>query len=296
MKHTHYKTISFVLFLLIFFPALTHGAEFIATSTAQAIHAGDQFEVNILLNTDGENANAFGGMVTYPTDLLQLKEIRDGNTIVNFWVDMPTSTPSGVLFSGITPGGYQGQSGKIMSLIFTAKVVGQGNIGIVNTQLLRNDGAGSEIPLTVSNFSFSIAAANGQGGVVVPEIKNTELPEAFVPQVGQDPSVFDGKWFIAFAAEDKGSGIDHYEVKESKYTILDFSKWNIATSPYLLTDQNLESTIYVKAVDKSGNERIEMISPKHPIAFYANLDNWFILVLIITFLWLYKNLVWKKYK
>ena len=259
------------------------------------IHTGDQFEVNILLNTDGENVNAFGGTVSYPADLLQLGEIRDGDSLVNFWVDTPTSTPDGVLFSGITPGGYQGQSGKILSLVFTAKAAGQGSISVVNGQLLRNDGVGTEIPFTVSNMVFSVSNG-GTGKVVVPQIKDTEPPESFVPEIGQDQNIFNGEWFVAFAAEDKGSGIDHYEVKESKYTILDFAKWNIATSPYLLTDQNLHSTIYVKAVDKSGNERIEKIAPMHPLAFYENLDNWFILIIIIAFLWLYKNLVWKKYK
>lgn len=294
MKHTTYKTILAIL-IFSFCAKTALGAQFIASTTAQVIHTGDQFEVNILLNTDGENVNAFGGTVSYPADLLQLGEIRDGDSLVNFWVDTPTSTPDGVLFSGITPGGYQGQSGKILSLVFTAKAAGQGSISVVNGQLLRNDGVGTEIPFTVSNMVFSVSNG-GTGKVVVPQIKDTEPPESFVPEIGQDQNIFNGEWFVAFAAEDKGSGIDHYEVKESKYTILDFAKWNIATSPYLLTDQNLHSTIYVKAVDKSGNERIEKIAPMHPLAFYENLDNWFILIIIIAFLWLYKNLVWKKYK
>ena len=35
----------------------------------------------------------------------------------------------------------------------------------------------------------------------------------------KDPNVFDGKWFLVFAALDKGSGIDHYEVMETNHVV-----------------------------------------------------------------------------
>ncbi len=297
MKCHNYKILfPFLISLFIFVPKFSFGAEFIASSSAENIHAGDQFEVDILLNTQGENANAVGGTVVYPSNLLQLNEIRDGNSLVNFWIDAPTSTANGVIFSGITPGGYEGSTGKILSLVFTAQAAGAGNISVTNGQLLRNDGSGSEISLTVSDFSFSVSESGNTNGVKVPLVKDNQPPESFVPEVGSDPNVFDGKFFVAFAASDKGSGIDHYEVKETKYRIFDFSKWIVVTSPYVLTDQNLQSYIYVKAVSKTGTERIEEISPVHSLPVYENPDIWFILILVIIFLLLYRKFIWKKHK
>lgn len=80
-------------------------------------------------------------------------------------------------------------------------------------------------------------------------------PEEFIPEIGQDPSMFGGKYFLSFATTDKTSGIDYYEVREGKQ---DFKK---TSSPYLLEDQSLGKEIIVRAYDKAGNERIAEIIP-----------------------------------
>jgi hypothetical protein len=84
---------------------------------------------------------------------------------------------------------------------------------------------------------------------------DTTLPELFGLYTGQDPSMFNGRYFLSFSAIDKTSGIDHYEIKEGKK---DFKE---VKSPYLLTDQNLTSKIIVKAIDKAGNERVSEMAP-----------------------------------
>ena len=49
-----------------------------------------------------------------------------------------------------------------------------------------------------------------------------------------------------------------------------YAEWMTAESPQILTDQKLKSFIYIKAVDKFGNERIEIIPPKNPQKWYEN--------------------------
>jgi len=63
-------------------------------------------------------------------------------------------------------------------------------------------------------------------------------------------------------------------------------------SPYLLKDQKLKSFIYVKAVDKAGNERIATLAPRYPLKWYEKWENW-IIIIIVTFI-LY--LLWKVIK
>jgi len=90
-------------------------------------------------------------------------------------------------------------------------------------------------------------------------------PEDFKPEIGQESSVFEGKYFLSFVAQDTTSGIDHYEVAELTRTLWGSAEeqWETAKSPYLLKDQSLKSIIKIRAVDKAGNERvIEYLPPK----------------------------------
>lgn len=130
-------------------------------------------------------------------------------------------------------------------------------------------------------------------------------PEEFEPKIGQNPAVFEGKYFLSFATQDKTSGVDHYEVIEEprKNVLENFiinllkkesevpEKWKVAKSPYLLEDQSLQSKILVKAVEKAGNERIAEIMPPHKI-MWEDVLSWIILTLIVMGIiwWL-----WKKY-
>jgi hypothetical protein len=95
-------------------------------------------------------------------------------------------------------------------------------------------------------------------------------PECFEPEIGREPTMFEGNNFLSFATIDKMSGIDHYEVMEAKmhsilYKLIQKEKtqeWKSVESPYLLEDQSLSSKILVKAVDKAGNIRVvEKIPP-----------------------------------
>jgi len=116
---------------------------------------------------------------------------------------------------------------------------------------------------------FSIVAS-------IPTLIDTEVPEAFTPVVASDQSIFNGKYFLVFAAQDKGSGIDHYEVRETRAYGKKRS-WEIAESPYLLRDQTLSSYIYVKAVDRVGNERVAEISPRYTFKWYTHYEFWVII-------------------
>jgi len=105
-------------------------------------------------------------------------------------------------------------------------------------------------------------------------------PEPFELKIGQDASMFGGKYFVSFLAIDKTSGIDHYEIQEGKG---DFRE---AKSPYLLGDQSLRNKIIVKVVDKAGNERIsELMPPRKAFAQSLFIQFVIILILVILVIW-----------
>jgi hypothetical protein len=118
-----------------------------------------------------------------------------------------------------------------------------------------------------------------------------------MPEITRDSSIFDNKWFLVFATQDKGSGIDHYEILETRSNIkailinkkifLNYFKkqWKIGESPYMLNDQKLQSYIFVKAIDKAGNERIVKLKPQNPLLWYKNLENWSIIIVVLLFIY-----------
>jgi hypothetical protein len=220
-----------------------------------------QFAVDVLLDTQQDDLNALEGKVFFPTDLLELKEVRDGSSIINFWVERPQKGTSPVTFSGVIPGGYRFPKGMIFSLVFEAKEIGQGNIRIEQARALKNDGQGTPALLTLTFSSVTVAETVPAPAAPVPGLTDTDPPEVFVPQMSQDPSIFDGKWFLSFATQDKSSGIDHYEIQETSFWGKE--KWVVGESPYELKHQDPTRTVYVKAVDRAGNERIGTASPAH---------------------------------
>ncbi|OGY22171.1 MAG: hypothetical protein A2126_00585 [Candidatus Woykebacteria bacterium GWB1_45_5] len=78
-------------------------------------------------------------------------------------------------------------------------------------------------------------------------------PEPFTPEADPKKDA-EKRPIISFVTADATSGIDHYEVK------IDNGVWVTALSPYQIPKiASGKHTIYVKAIDKAGNERIGQV-------------------------------------
>jgi len=267
------------------------------------IRAGDIFEVSFFINTEGEDINAIEGKIIFPEKYILLKEIRDGSSIINFWVERPNLINGEISFAGIIPGGYLSKKGFIFSLIFQALEDGGGLAEVKSLNVLANDGQGTPVETITKDtqiqifqktetpvLSTSSIFQNETFKTTEPfGIKDSNLPEIFEPKVVSDINLLDGKYFLVFATQDKGSGIDYYEVREQKvltifksdYVIWE-NNWNKVDNLHVLGDQSLHSFIYVKAVDKAGNERIAIIHPKNQVKLFEIWWFWAITVLSIV--------------
>ncbi len=278
------------VFLSFFVVAPVLASEIFFSTEAGEIKINQQFEIKVFVNTEKKYMNAVEGEVVFPQDLLKIEEINDGNSMVNFWIEKPKSLQEGkISFSGITPGGYNNVEGLLFSVIFTAKKEGNGNIVFNNIKVLQNDGLGTKDSVTISSFSFLISKQALIYQDKIPEIIDNDPPEDFKPEITNSPILFAGKWFLVFATQDKGSGIDHYEVKEGDKPFI------IVESPYLLQNQGLNEEIYVKAVDKDDNEKIVLLSSK-VLMWY---DNYILLAMVaggILLVYFIHKFLWIKRK
>ena len=94
-------------------------------------------------------------------------------------------------------------------------------------------------------------------------------------------------------------GIARYENKEEKISpILKIrikgTEWSEAQSPYILQDQKLQSWIFVKAIDKAGNERVAELAPQKSLKWYEDYLIWFIIIVAVL-IGLLGLLIFKKY-
>lgn len=243
-------------------------AKLIVKTEATGVGRGGAVTASVRLQSGRTAINATEGTLTYPANLLELREIRDGNSVVNFWIERPSpgSAPGQIRWSGVTPGGYSGDDGQIFSLVFEAVKEGAGSLSIRDALAAIDDGKGTPAPLTLESASISVATASAEAPVVsatttiAAEIaEDRDPPESFRIEVGRDPEAFSGKWFAAFSAEDKGTGIAYYEITENGRDAV-----RVSSGPFVLQDQSRRSTIIIRAVDKAGNAREETLTPPPP--------------------------------
>ena len=301
-KVRKFKTLILILlsaslyFLFSTIPALA--AEVYFEAPAKELGLDKIFEVKVFLNTEGESINAIEGEILFPVDNLEFQQINDGGSFVSLWIKKPSFDKNSVIFSGISPGGYEGKEAYLFSLILKGKETGEVTIDAKNMQLLRNEPPGFLVATRISSLKLEIKEQSLTPEFSLPEDKTP--PEIFTPYISKDSNVFDGKWFLVFATQDKISGIDHYEVQENRKQKIENRKWILAESPYLLKDQELKSYIYVKTIDRAGNERTAALPPQNQSAWY---EKYFLhiifgigIIIIIggVLIFIKRNSLWRK--
>ena len=250
----------------IFTAAPAFAADVFFDATSKQFPQGGDFLLSVFLNTERHSINAVEGRLVFPSELLDMLEVRDGDSAVTFWIKKPQFLTSNTLeFSGITPGGLLGTKQFLFAVLFRAKRSGDGTVMVNELQVLQNDGYGTRARITSTPFLFSISTGSAPSRSVVEPMQDAVPPEDFTPVIIQNRDVFEGKNVLVFSAQDKGSGIDHYEVREGS-----LARYGEAESPFLLQNQALDKKILVKAVDKNGNERVVIIPARVHSAWWEN--------------------------
>ena len=273
----------------------------LSTATAEAsilsfknsvdiVQVGEIISVQVILDTQGEQINALEGELQYSKDTLSFLKVIDGNSVINFWVQQPILEQEGVvLFSGITPGGVKGRDFEILTLQFEAKKEGIGSLLFKDMQVLLHDGIGTPVVVTIVPYELNILGQLTAPSVTTQYI-DTEPPEPFTPIITSDSDIFSNKKFIVFSTEDKGSGIESYQIKEGN-----FGRYEVAVSPYEIKDQSLSNEIFIKAIDREKNEYIAVIYPQNYLAWYQTAQaKAAILILCIFLLFLVSRHFFKK--
>ncbi len=282
MHYTLPKTL-FIFWFSTFFFCCAHASEIRLEASKVNIRTNEEFSVDLVVSNK-ELINALGGRVVFPEALLEVKEIRDGNSIIHVWIERPQlSAPGEIVFSGITPGGFVGADNKVLSILFEAKQEALAPISVLQVQAFRNDGSASEIGLSIRDTVVEIKPGDSRTRKEI--LYDHEKPEPFLPIIASDNSMFNGEYFVVFGTQDKGSGIKQYEIREGRW-----GRYQEATSPYHIRAQKLNTDIYIKAIDNAGNERLVIVPAPAPLFVWKYYGLFAILIgMIVVATVLYKK-------
>lgn len=280
---------------LVLSAARASAAQLTISAPASTVRIGDEFLVEVFLDPEGDKINATAGQITFPQSALELEEIYENKSIVSLWLSPPhLDGGETVAWSGIIPGGFGGvlspyysgaRPGQLFTLLFKARAATSTSFYAANVKTLLADGWGTPVSTRVAGAVLNITPGGSSGaGQTYKLPADQEPPLPFTPQVARDPAIFGGRWFVAFYTQDKETGVDYYSVLETRsgQGTVPASGWVEAASPYRLADQSLESYIYIRAVDKAGNERVAVIPPRYVYKWYQDATYWFILILIVV--------------
>lgn len=224
------RVIGIAFFILIF----AKGTIGIAATDVTIEEQGQGISA-LYLKTD-EPINSIEGVLA-PGSGATIEEIRKG-TIPGLWIISPEKQEGPIPFALAIPGGYRGEG-----IILTMRTTGNTPV-LRDIHVLRNDGMGSEVVTTTGTRPMKVISSTN----------DHTPPGEFHPEITKDPTLFNGQWFVVFHAEDKESGIDHYEVMEVRPEGgVGENQWQDGQSPYLLKDQTRQADIYIRAVDHAGN-------------------------------------------
>ena len=154
----------------------------------QGAAVGESFLVIVTLDTPAQAINALEGTLTYPAELLKVKSISTGGTLVGIWVEEPhlVSGQAQVSWSGgVLKPGFQGSGGRIFSVTFTALAAGSGTIRLATGAVLAADGEGTNV---LTGLNHTAVSVSGKGQTPAPEVKPSQpkvpiLPEPNAPNV-----------------------------------------------------------------------------------------------------------------
>ena len=132
---------------LLLFPHTADAAAFLLSPTSGTFTVGSTFDVQILLDTNGESINALDVSLRFPPDKLQLVSPKTSLSIISVWTSQPkfNNQNGTVRLQGGIPGGVNVNSALVATLTFRVKSVGNAIVNFDdNSKALLNDGLGTD--------------------------------------------------------------------------------------------------------------------------------------------------------
>ncbi len=258
--------------------ASAQAAQITVTTTPAAPAAGEPFTIAVRLTTQDDALNAAEGSVALTK--LDVRSVSTGGSALSLWPIEPRYSPGShsIEFAGGLPGSIAaGEDVPLFTIVAQAPSAGSYTVSVGSARAFKSDGRGT--PVAIAATSQKIAVGAGPG-TAVPEPKDSIAPQFVSAEVGQDPSLFEGRKYLTFFATDDKSGVSSYQVKEGW-----FSRYHDADRYYVLVDQEQGTTLWVRATDADGNTVTKKIPSAHPMNVWKVIVGGILIVLALMLMY-----------
>lgn len=187
-----------LVFLFVFFSVygVANAASLYFSPQSGSYTVGSTFAVNIYVESKDQAMNAASGVISFPSDKLEITSLSKTGSIFSLWVQDPSfSNTQGVInFEGIVLNpGFTGASGKAISINFRTKAAGNASLAFSSGSVLANDGKGTNILTGMGNATFSIGAVEPEAPKIVAPAGVAGTPAA--PEINSPTHPDPDKWY-----------------------------------------------------------------------------------------------------
>ncbi len=172
-----------LLLLVLFFAALfmtfdSHrvlaaGGSLNVSASKDSLKAGDSVTLTVTVNTDGQPINTAEGKVKYSSDQLDFVSITgatsSSGSIVKTWVTYPDDAGGIISFAGGIPTpGYNGSSGQLFKINFTAKSEGAARVTFESGSFYLNNAESTRVYPSFQNSLITVSAGSSGSANTTP--------------------------------------------------------------------------------------------------------------------------------
>lgn len=289
-KYLSYLIIGITGVSVLLLPQSVLAAELFFTVLPNDTPNNEDVIIEARMNPQGRDINAVEGIISLQSEKssadIPSVMIETGGSVLTLWPTLPQYLPSEkvIRFVGGVPQGFDHESPLFRLRILNAS---SGNITIswIGGSAYLNDGKGTTENISAHSITVSLSPHNTKNPY---DISLDSTPPQFdVVEIGQDPSVYDGKYFVSFHATDDISGVTRYEVTEGQELT------SVTDGVYVLKNQDQNTPILITAYDQMGNHK----TIEFPSRFNSIKDDIIILLFILIFIFIliygYKKIVKK---
>ena len=161
--------------VLLLAPFFSHAATLDVLPASASVTVGQSITVRVFLNAD-QAVNAMSGTLSFPPTLLSADYVSKSGSVFTLWVQDPviSNSAGNVTWSGVVPNpGFIGR-GQAMSITLRAKKTGTANLSLATSEVLANDGNGTNILKSASGGTITIV----EGETPLPAPPTVETPKA----------------------------------------------------------------------------------------------------------------------
>lgn len=242
-------------------PGVARAASLYLSPSTGSYNVGKTFSVSVYVSSADEAMNAASGVISFPSDKLEVISLSKSGSIFSLWVQEPSfSNIFGTInFEGIVLNpGFTGARGKIISVNFRAKAAGSASLNFSSGSVLANDGKGTNILTDMRGGTYTLITQLPSTEKKEKILADTAPPLPFEIKVLRKDE-FDPQPILLFETTDKLSSIDYYEIKIAEMDKILRKTPSTENDPFktpLLKPGKY--TVIIKAVDVAGNYTLAM--------------------------------------